>query len=140
MRGDNVRIWNRTPLLLNAKKDGRDYTIPPGESWLPEDVVSYARAQNPVPGSDDPSTLMFESFISRIFSDREQPPNHPLDTIDEETYRIMQAPGWERIDRSQLPADRQAATQVPQPMFPRAKTRVGMEGPTEGMLDTKFGD
>lgn len=132
--GPIVQIYNRTTRQLLATKDGRQYPIPPGFSHLNSDIVDYARNQNPVPGSEDPNTLAFESLISRVASDDARQID-PLDDIPEEVLAAL--PG-ERLDRSKLGPDRQGAVEMPTRHFP--KGRVGVDGVTEGMTDPgKFG-
>lgn len=133
--GEVVRIFNRTPHTLSVTKDGRQRRIPSGYSHMTSDLVFYARTQNPVPGTEDPNTLAFESLISRVMPEG-VPQVDPLDEVPDD---ILASLPKERIDRSRLAPDRQVAEEVHMAHFPRG--RVGVENPTEGMSDPgKFGD
>lgn len=50
---DMVAVINLAPVPLTVTFDGQSTDIPPGESQLPRVTVSYAKNQNPVPGSAD---------------------------------------------------------------------------------------
>ena len=50
-----VPAFNRAPVPLNIRFDGQDYTMQPGEDFLPEICVLFAKNQNPVFGSADPN-------------------------------------------------------------------------------------
>lgn len=50
---DQVTVINLAPVPLNVTFDGQTMRIPVGESQLPRVTVSYAKNQNPVPGSAD---------------------------------------------------------------------------------------
>lgn len=53
--GETVNLVNRTKKLLNARFDGRDEAIFPGENpGFPKVAVTYAKRQNPLMGSEDP--------------------------------------------------------------------------------------
>jgi hypothetical protein len=124
--GPIVEVLNRTPYTLHAIKDGRRYTIPPGRSHLTLDVVYFAKQQNPVPGSEDPQSLRFESLIS-IVAAPGQKQKDPLDLIPED---VLKALPKERIDRTKLAPDRQANLEERTVDFPKT---AHVEAPTEGM-------
>lgn len=128
MTGDIIRIFNRAPWELSAIKDGRRYVIPVGYSHITSDVLWYAQAQNPVPGTEDPHTFQFESLISYVHPDKRKQKDS-LDPIPAETLALMPK---ERIDRSKLDLHRQNGTELTA-SFPRG--RVGMENPTSGVVD-----
>ncbi len=50
-----VMVVNRTPITLTATFDGQETFLPPGESPLPKVAVNYAKNQNPIMGSADPT-------------------------------------------------------------------------------------
>jgi hypothetical protein len=50
---DLVTVINLAPIPLNVTFDGQTQAIPVGESQIPRITVSYAKNQNPVPGSAD---------------------------------------------------------------------------------------
>jgi hypothetical protein len=53
--GETVTLVNRTSKVLNARFDGRDQTIQPGENpGFPKIAVAYAKSQNVLMGSEDP--------------------------------------------------------------------------------------
>lgn len=128
MIGDNVEIMNRAPWPLTVMKDGRSYTIPVGKSWLRADIVSYAKAQNPIMGTDDPNGPEFESLIGIVAPKGLK----QVDAIDPLPKSVLESMPKERINRALLDADRQAAVETPT-RFP--KGRVGVEQPSEGMVD-----
>lgn len=127
--GPIIQVFNRTGRQLLATKDGRQYPIPPGYSHQTSDIVLYARNQNPVPGSEDPHTLAFESLISRVAG----PDEKQVDPLDEIPEDVLESLPKERLDRSKLGPDRQGAEEMATRHFPRG--RVGAEAVTEGMID-----
>jgi hypothetical protein len=127
MIGDPIRILNKAPWPLKVVKDGREHDIPMGESWLRGDLLLFAKEQNPVMGTENPSTTQSESFIAVIASDPKMQ-RDPLDLYDEETLKVLSK---ERINRSLLAPERQRATVGHRADFP--KGRVGVESPTSGM-------
>lgn len=129
MIGDNIEVVNRTPSTLEVIKDGRTYRVPPGRSWLRSDIVPYAKAQHPVMGTEDPTSPYFESLIG-VVARPGQPQRDPIDPMPQE---VLDAMPKERIDRSLLDSDRQQNVQEIATTFPTR--RVGMEAPTEGMVD-----
>lgn len=128
MVGSIIQIFNRAPFALKATKDGRDYPIPVGLSHITSDILPYAKNQNPVPGTENPETLEFESLVSYVHPD----PKKQRDPLDPIPADVLAAMPVERIDRGLLQPDRQNATAL-HPMFP--KGRVGIDSPTAGMRD-----
>lgn len=126
--GEIVQIFNRTTRTLTCMKGGRQHTIPPGLSYVTFDVVMYARQQNPVPGSEDYQSLEYESLISLVAA-KGQKQKHPLDVVPDD---VLDALGPERLNRASMQLDRQVG-QTMTTAFPRG--RVGVEDPTENMLD-----
>jgi len=133
MVGDIVQIFNRAPWPLKAIKDGRTHEIPVGISHMTADVVPFAKAQNPLMGSEDPNTLQFESLVSVVIpanDPRKRVQRDPLDALPAEVIKAM---SHERINRSLLDPDRQFGVEERPTMFPRG--RVGVEAPTEGFTE-----
>jgi hypothetical protein len=127
MIGDPIRIFNRAPWPLKAVKDGREYPIPVGESWMRSDVVRFAKEQNPIMGTEDPSTTLSESFISVVAAD----PKNQRDSLEPMDAEVLKHLSKERLDRTKLAPERQRATVGHRADFPTR--RVGVEAPTPGM-------
>jgi hypothetical protein len=51
---EQVELFNRAPITLNVMFDGQCKALPPGKTLVPGVVVSYAKNQNPVMGTQDP--------------------------------------------------------------------------------------
>lgn len=52
---ETITLTNRTPHVLRATYDGQEFVFKPGENHgVPTIVVRFAKAQNPLMGSDDP--------------------------------------------------------------------------------------
>ena len=134
MTGGIISVFNRAPHKLSCVKDGRVYDFPGHElTYITEDVLMYARAQNPVMGSDDPTTLQFESLISRVETRRGYPQRHSLEPL---SAADLQKLPLERINRSMLDLVAQTAQSFAA-AFPRS---AHIEGPSAGMVgETKFG-
>lgn len=133
MVGNIVCIVNRTPHQLTYVKNGRQYSLEPGENWVNSDHIRFAKAQNPVPGSRDPQNLAFESLVG-LKAGKGEKQRDDLSPIDEATLAMLP---HEVLNRSLLPHDRQNGEEV-RTAFP--KGRVGMEAPSSGLLDPgKFG-
>jgi len=131
MIGDNVQVFNRAPFPLTAIKDGRSYRIPVGRSWMRTDVIPFAKAQNPIMGSEDPTSPYFESLVSVVAPEgREQPESEPLDPIPQ---AVLDALPKERLNRNLMDSDRQQNVEEVKTTFPTR--RVGMEAPSDGMID-----
>jgi hypothetical protein len=130
--GEIVQIFNRTTHPLKVMKDGRQHDIPVGRSWITEDLVGFARQQNPVMGTEDANSLLYQSLISIVCKDpsKQDHERHPLDTLDDELLGSLSV---ERLDRSTLAPDRQANVREVKMPFP--KGRVGVEAPSENMVD-----
>jgi hypothetical protein len=128
MTGNIIRIFNRAPFGVIVTKDGRDHPIPPGYSHITSDLLRFAREQNPVPGSEDATTLQFESLISRV-----APPGFvQRDSLEPISQEVLDLMPKERINRRTLEADRQDGTEQAT-AFPRG--RVAPHQPTVGMID-----
>lgn len=52
---EQVCLVNRAPVNLSIMFDGQEKTLIPGDNLVPEVVVSFAKNQNPVMGSQDPN-------------------------------------------------------------------------------------
>ena len=48
-----VPVFNRAPVPLSIRFDGQEKTIEPGEVYIPDITVMYAKNQNPIMGSQD---------------------------------------------------------------------------------------
>jgi len=52
---ETVTLVNRAPVNLSVRFDGQDKTIKPGENpGFPKVAVKFAKAQNPIMGTEDP--------------------------------------------------------------------------------------
>ena len=98
-----VEIHNRTDKVLRAIKNGQEYRIPPGRSHLRADILPFAKTQNPVPGTDD--GMSFASLIA-IVADTSKGETQ-VDPLDDLPQAVLQHLSRERLDRTQLPPDRQ---------------------------------
>lgn len=131
MTGDVVTVFNRAPMALVVTKDGREYVLEPGPNHITRDLVLYAKQQHPMPGTEDPSTLAYESFISYVADPRKgEVQRDLLDPVPQAVWDVLPK---ERLNRALLPQDRQNGTSEPAPFFPRG--RVGFEQPTDGITD-----
>lgn len=128
MVGNIVCVVNRTPFELTYVKNGRQYSLQPGENWVNSDHVRFAKGQNPVRGSKDPQNLSFESLVG-LKAAKGEKQKDDLSEIDAETLAMLPK---EVLDRTKLPFDRRNGVEV-QTQFPRG--RVGLEAPSIGMLD-----
>lgn len=126
--GSIIEVFNRAPYPLNVKKDGREFKIPVGRSHITSDLLHFAKQQNPIPGTEDPGTLTFQSLISYIAPEG-QPQRDPLDAIPLE---VLQAMPKERMDRNKLDPHRQNSTELAMHSFPKA-TRI--EQPSREMAE-----
>jgi hypothetical protein len=74
---DMATVINLAPVTLNVTFDGQTLRIPPGESVIPKVTLSYAKNQNPVPGSadmDNPHISGAQYLISvKGSGDRQEP-------------------------------------------------------------------
>ena len=133
MVGNIICIVNRTQHELSYVKDGRQFTLEPGENWVNSDHVRFAKGQNPVLGSKDPQNLSFESLVG-VKAAKGEKQRDDISLIDDETLGMLPK---EVLNRSLLPSDRRNGTEV-SAAFPRG--RVGIEAPSSGLVDPgKFG-
>jgi len=121
--GAIVCLVNRTSRFLTVTKNGRETVLKPGDNHVNADLVRFARAQNPLPGSKSPIDLKFTSLVGVKGL-------HDCSEISDEILDMMPN---EVLDRSQLSADRQVGVVSRQTAFPRG--RVGFEAATPGMVD-----
>ena len=92
-----VTVVNRTTKDLEALWDGVRYYLKPGENALPETIARIAKRQNPRMGTDDPYVAdMCESLIG-------------IKEHGDDCSPIEQSASIERLNRSQLPRERQKA-------------------------------
>jgi hypothetical protein len=64
MLGESIVLVNRTPKPLNFTFDGRSFSLKPGTNYGFHEVHEYfAKAQNPLMGSEDYLTLNFVSLV-----------------------------------------------------------------------------
>jgi hypothetical protein len=126
-----ITVFNRTDIPLRVTKNGHTYIIPPGQSPLRADLVRFAREQNPVPGTDDGNyNGFFETLIS-IVAKEGQTQRDPLVEIPS---AVLGSLSKERIDRSQLPLDRQQRVRHVEFAGLR-RAQVSLQNPTEGFVD-----
>lgn len=52
---DNIVLVNRAPVELTVTFDGQQKTLTPGDNIVPKDVVSFAKNQNPIMGTQNPN-------------------------------------------------------------------------------------
>lgn len=65
MQGSPVVLINRTSRILEFVADGQHYQLSPGENYgFNEGHVPFAKAQNPLMGSEDYHTLSFQSLVA----------------------------------------------------------------------------
>lgn len=127
MTGEIILVINRLTFRdLQVTKDGRHYTLKPGENHINSDLLRFARAQNPIPGTRDPVDLTYTSLVG-------VPGKHDCTPIDEDEYTAMAGAG-EALDRSKLDPKRQHVTFQHVP-GPDPRKRVGIEAPTLGMIN-----
>lgn len=124
MRGDILCLINRTEHTLKYTKDGRDFTLAPGENYVNSDHVRFARNQNPLMGTQDPYSLATQFLVGIKGKDDCSP-------IGDEILAMMPN---ERLDRSLLPADLQKVIEK-RTSFPPTNRRLGIESPSRGMTD-----
>ena len=126
MVGKVVCIINRTTRKLVVTKNAREFVLTPGENWVTEDLVRFAKAQHPVPGTRDRFTLRQESLVGR----------KGLDDCSELSEELLKSMGEEVLDPSSLPYDIQMSRAAIRPKHPiPVGRRIEMEGATRGMLD-----
>lgn len=119
--GNIVRIFNRTPYVLTATKDGRQFPIKPGYNHVTSDIVFFARAQNPVMGTEDPGTLEYESLISRVANADEG--EEQIDSLEPIPADILALMPRERINRMLLDTERQKGVEERSTSFPSRNVR-----------------
>jgi hypothetical protein len=51
---ETVTLVNRAPIDLSVQFDGQSKTLTPGDNIVPQIVVSFAKNQNPIMGTQDP--------------------------------------------------------------------------------------
>lgn len=68
-----VKVFNRAPVAITVRFDGQDMTLPPGEGVLPQQAIQYAKNQNPIMGSQDPSnpSISGASFLIGVVGSRD---------------------------------------------------------------------
>ncbi len=123
MRGNILCLINRTSHQLKYTKDGRDYTLEPGENYVNSDHVRFARVQNPIMGTRDPYTLQSQFLVGiKGKDDCSEIPDEVLAMLPKEV-----------LDRSLMPGDLQKVVER-RTGFP-TRGRIGVEAPSVGMID-----
>lgn len=130
MTGPIVTVFNRTSRRLVVTKDGKETVLEPGINHITQDLVLYAKQQHPMPGTEDPNTLDYESLVSYV-ADRKKGEKQ-RDSLEEISDEILALLPKERINRMLLPLDRQNVEETPN-VFPRG--RLAVEAVTSGMID-----
>lgn len=51
---ETIELINRAPIPLSVTFDGQSKTLTPGSNFVPRIVVSFAKNQNPIMGTQDP--------------------------------------------------------------------------------------
>lgn len=124
--GEPAQVVNRTTKTLVYMVDGRRYTLKPGVNTVLDFHIPFAMEQNVLPGSGDPLVpSRFDSLVGI-------PGKTDCSELPDEYLNLLP---HERLDRSQLPKNRQTVVerQMPQRDFPTRRT--GIEAPTTGMVD-----
>lgn len=96
-----VILINRAPVPLTVRFDGEEKTLYPGENSVPRIVVPYAKAQNPVMGSEDFSDPTGYKYLVALKGSKKDP-QEPL--TQEEWAAHLEAP--QRLNRSQIQDER----------------------------------
>jgi hypothetical protein len=95
MTGNPVVLINRTSRVLTFVADGKQYELTPGENYgFNSAQARFAKAQNPLMGSEDYHTLRTESLVAIKGS---------KDPVDEISDEVLNAAPLERFDRSSMP-------------------------------------
>lgn len=94
---DFIEIGNRTSKTLTVTYDGKQWVLPPypAKVMVPRIVADVACRQHPRMGTENP------------YSPREYELLVYVPTWDQDATPIEQSKAVERLDRSQLPKDRQ---------------------------------
>jgi hypothetical protein len=92
MFGDVVTLVNRTKRVLNVRFDGKDADIQPGENpGFPRVAVPFAKAQNPLMGSENPyNPTSFQSLVGV------KDTKDPITPIDNDPKNVQ------RVDRKKI--------------------------------------
>lgn len=131
-QGQLAQVFNRCPTrTLQYTVDGRRYTLKPGLNNILDFHIPFARAQNAVPGSQDPSVpTSFDSIVG--IPDKTD--------CSELMAEYLDALGKEKLDRNLLPPDRQIAVERPMATRDYPNRRAGIEAATPGMVQPgRFG-
>ncbi len=92
MIGNPIVLVNRTSHPLHFTKGGRQFTVMPGRNYgFTSDQVRFAKAQNPLLGTEDYLTRKFESLIGV------EGTKDPVDPIPD---AVLEAASPERFDRN----------------------------------------
>ena len=113
--GEIVCLVNRTTKNLTYMFDGYEYTLEPGENYIPEIHVFFARNQNPRMGTQSPWA---EDACEYLVGIKAKPGRKQKDDISP----IEQTNAKERLNRSELDEVAQTA---------QLKTVVGRLGRSE---------
>lgn len=124
MVGPVICLVNRAPFPINVTKDGKHTLLVPGENYVNSDLVRFAKAQHPIPGTQNPYNPYICQFLVGVRGSDD--PTDPL------TKELLDMLPLEKLDRTKYPVEKQRVVEK-QVAFP--KGRVAMEEPTRGISD-----
>lgn len=107
MVGEQVVLVNRTRKILNFMADGRSYSLKPGKNYgFVDSQARFAKAQNPLMGTEDYLTLEFQSLVGvQGIDDCDEIPQEVLDAAAEaERFDIASMVPAARKNRTALAA------------------------------------
>lgn len=122
--GTIVCLVNRTKRVLHYMYDGYQYDLEPGENYIPDSHVYYARNQNPVMGTQSPWS---EDGCDYLVGIKVKPGQKQRDNISP----IEQSDARERLNRDELDEEAQKAV---------LRTVVGRVGRSEVSAAGRSGD
>ena len=115
MVGNQIVLVNRTQHPLKFTADGRQYTLQPGDNYgFVESQAQFAKAQNPLMGTEDYYSLEFESLVGVKGEDECSP-------ISDETLEMVNQTEAERFNRERSGL-RKAVKVVPRHRMPVGRT------------------
>ena len=118
--GNSICLVNRTDTPLSFVFDGRHYILEPGENWgYQEGHAAFALKQNPVMGSEDFNTTLFESLVGVKGN-----PEYPCDALSDEVL-LAHLESKERLNRKTTPRPMAKETRT---LSPGPRGRAGVTG------------
>lgn len=124
MVGPVICLINRAPFPMNVTKDGKHTLLQPGRNYVNSDLVRFAKAQHPIPGTQDPYNPYICQYLVGVEGTQ--------DPVDELTQDLLDMLPKERLDRTKYPLGKQRIIEKEVP-FPRG--RVAMEEPTDSIMN-----